>query len=293
MRITMRQKKALVGLGFVSPLIIGLALILIPSLIRAVIFSLNEINIRAGGYTLDYVGLQFYNYAFKKDPWYVRELVATITNMLVNVPLIIAFSFFISSILNQQFRGRTFVRGVLFLPVIITAGVISKLDDLEVITGLSQSGSVVEAITSIDLTNTLLLVGVPPQFVTYVTDVISRIYQVITDSGVQILVFLAALQTIPPSLFEASTIEGATGWENFWKITFPMLSPYILTNAVYSIIDSLGSYKSPVMQVINYYGSTKSELSYSIAMAFIFFSAAALILALFVFLISRIVFYYD
>lgn len=293
MRITMRQKKALVGLGFVSPLIIGLALILIPSLVRAVIFSLNEINVGSGGYTLEYVGLQFYNDAFKKDPWYVRELVATITNMLVNVPLIIAFSFFISGILNQQFRGRTFVRGVLFLPVIITAGVISKLDDLEVLTGLSQSGSVVEAITSIDLTNTLLMVGVPPQFVTYVTEVISRIYQVITDSGVQILVFLAALQTIPPSLFEASNIEGATGWENFWKITFPMLSPYILTNAVYSIIDSLGSYKSPVMRVINYYGATRSELSYSIAMAFVFFGAAALILALFVFLISRIVFYYD
>ena len=294
MKISMKQKKALAGLGFVSPLVIGLLIIFIPSIVKALIFSVSNININSLGYTLENVGVTHFKNALQDNPLFVQELVASIWNMVLNVPLIIAFSFFMAGILNQNFHGRTFIRAILFLPVIVSAGVIVKLDDLDLIAGIVQSGQVAEAVASIDITKMFLTVGIPPQFVTYIAEAVSRIYQVITDAGVQILIFLAALQTIPISLYEASTIEGATSWENFWKITFPMLSPYILTNAVYSVIDSLASYKSPVMQVITDMAQgSNSNMPYSIAMAFLFFATVVVILVLFVFLISRVVFYYE
>lgn len=294
MKMTLETKKKFVGLAFISPFLVGLAIIFFPSIIRGLVFSFSEINIAIGGYTLTNIGFEHYRNALYDNPWFVQELVASIWNMLLNVPLIIAFSFFIAGILNQRFKGRTLARSILFLPVIVSAGVIAKVDNIEVLLGLAQSEQTEEVLTHVNVSAFFLRAGLPPQFVTYVTDAISRIYQVIIDSGVQILIFLAALQTIPPSLYEASAIEGATGWENFWKITFPMLSPYILTAAVYGIIDLLSSYRSPVMNVITYTATgMNANMPYSIAMSFLFFSAVIAILVFFIFLISKIVFYYD
>jgi len=230
----------------------------------------------------------------KFPQWFVQELVATIWQMIINVPLIIAFSCLMAGMINQNFKGRTFVRAVLFLPVIISAGVVLKVDTSGSVMGISQSGEIADAVASMDIANLFLKIGFPEQFVTEISEIIDRIYEVITQSGVQILVLLAALQTMSPSLYEASSMEGATPWENFWKITFPMLSPYMLTCAVYTIIDSLASYNSPIMRVITETAQgSNANMSYSIAMAFIFFGVSSAILAAFVVLISRVVFYYD
>ena len=122
----------------------------------------------------------------------------------------------------------------------------------------------------------------------------NQIYDIITDSGVQILVFLAALQSISPSLFEAAQIEGATAWESFWKITFPMLSPYILTCTVYSIVDFFGSYDNGVLEVISYTAETGNmELTYAMAMAMIYFVLSAIVVAIVVFALSKMVYYED
>jgi len=293
-RMTMKNKRAVVGLLFIAPFIIGLLIIFIPSLVKAILFSFSDIIIRGNGYVLEDVGLKYYKDAFIDNAWFVQELVATIWQMIINVPLIIAFSCLMAGMINQNFKGRTFVRAVLFLPVIISAGVVLKVDTSGSVMGISQSGEIADAVASMDIANLFLKIGFPEQFVTEISEIIDRIYEVITQSGVQILVLLAALQTMSPSLYEASSMEGATPWENFWKITFPMLSPYMLTCAVYTIIDSLASYNSPIMRVITETAQgSNANMSYSIAMAFIFFGVSSAILAAFVVLISRVVFYYD
>ena len=88
-------------------------------------------------------------------------------------------------------------------------------------------------------------------------------------SRVQILIFLAALQTISPSIYEAATMDGATAWEKFWKVTFPMLSPYILTNTVYTLIELISSDRSPVLSTIVKTAQNNINYSLSTAMAFL------------------------
>ena len=293
MNLKMKTKRCLVGLGFVSPFIIGLFLIFIPSFIKATIFSFFDIIMKKDGYELVNVGIKYYQKALTGNAWFTQELIETVWQMLLNVPLIIAFSFFVSCLVNRKFKGRAFVRMVLFLPVIVSTGVILKVDTT--FSGMSevvQDSEMMNAIASFNIVDMFLKIGLPESIAAYISEAMARIYEIITQSGVQILVLLAALQTISPSLYEASTMEGATAWENFWKVTFPMLSPYLLTCAVYTIIDSLSSYTSPVLSVITDTAQgTNANLSYSIAMSFIFFGVALVILAIFGLIFSRKVFY--
>jgi len=298
-QMSLKNKRSLVGYGFISPFLIGMLLIFGPSVIKAVMFSLNDIVMDpAGGYELVWAGFKYYSESLD-DPWFYPQLLNTFWRLVYNVPLVIAFSFFIAAILNKDFKGRTFVRAILFLPVVISAGILARVDSAGALTEFSQSSQVSDAVAAIDITNVIVDLGIPNGIVNVITTSIARIYEVITSSGVQILIFLAAMQSISPSLYEASTMEGATGWENFWKITFPMLSPYILTCTVYTVIDLVSSFKSPVMEVIqsisegNASGNVYVQYSSSIAMSFIFFGVAALVLLVVAFLVSRLVFYYD
>lgn len=292
--LSLQGKRAVSGYLFILPFIAGLATIFIPSLIDAFIYSTHDIIILPQGYELEYVGFEFFA-NLTSNTWYIWELQQTIIKMLYNVPLILFFSFFMAILLNQKFKGRAAARAILFLPVIISAGVILKMENGIDVAGMMSAGDTVDAVNSLDITNFLLAIGIPPSICETVSTVMSSIYKIISQSGVQILIFLAALQTISPSLYEASTMEGATGWENFWKITFPMLSPYILTNVVYTIIDSASSYTSSFMNVIDsvvaHLGGQGQETA--IAFSLIFFAIILVILGAFVLLVSRLVFYYD
>ena len=295
--LALAQKRGIAGWCFIAPFVLGLAMIFIPSLILAVSFSFNAITINPTGYTLEFVGWDYYRTALAENAWYVRNLTETFTDMLTNVPLILAFSFIMSGILNQNFLGRGLARVILFLPVIIMSGIIVKMDtaSLNGLTGFGgTAGTVNEAVRALDIQRLLLRMNVAPDIIETISKAVANLYTVINTSGVQILIFLAALQTIPSSLYEASTVEGASGWESFWKITFPMLTPYILANVVYTVVDSLASYNTPVMQVIMETAQASyGDLSLSIAMSFIFFVMVAAILAVVSFLVSRMVFYYE
>lgn len=291
-RFDNKRRRAVTGLLFISPFIIGLLLIFLPAMIKAVQFSLSDMTLKASSYDLTFVGLKHFKSALFSNTTYVRTMLSSLSDMALNVLLILMFSLFIAILINQNFKGRTVVRAIFFLPVIISAGIIVKLDfGSEVLNVSNVAGA--EAVSSLDVARFLLSIGIPPQIVEYVSTVISRIYQTITDSGVQILIFLATLQTIPSSLYEASAIEGATGWENFWKITFPMLSPFLLTNAVYTVVDSLGSYKSGILVYILNFAAKPENMMASVAMSMMFFLCEIVVLMIIMFVLSRVVFYYD
>ena len=135
--------------------------------------------------------------------------------------------------------------------------------------------------------------GLPAALAESLTAPMMRLFSILSSSGIQIFIFLAALKTIPPSLYESSYMEGATGWEAFWKITFPMVSPMILVNVVYTVIDS---FLSPTNQALNYVKKTiftNLKFGYGSALAWIYFVIISVILAVVVLLISRKTFYYD
>ena len=189
-------------------------------------------------------GLQNYIEAFTIHTSFNRTLVESVLNMAANVPLIIVFSLFVAVILNQEFRGRAFTRAVFFLPVILASGLIASLESsslIEAVQAERVGSRFINILSSFELERMMLQMGVDEVIVQYLTGAVDRIYEIISQSGVQILIFLAGIQSISPQLYEVAVIEGSSGYETFWKITFPMVSPLILVNVIYTIIDYFAS----------------------------------------------------
>lgn len=293
-RRTYEQQKAFWGLIYVSPWLIGFTLFFMIPLFNSLRYSLSKVDSSAEGLTIDFIGFTNYIEALTVNTNFNRVLTESIVNMLVNVPLIVIFSLFLAVLLNQHFFGRSTARAIFFLPVILASGVIAALETSSLIEALnaeSQGGRFVNALGSFELERMMLRAGVSEWIVFYLTGAVDRIYDIVSQSGVQILIFLAGIQTISPQLYEASKIEGATGYEAFWKITFPMVSPLILVNVIYTVIDSFAS--NATTDLIRTTGFSSFNFGLSSAMAWIYFLAVALILTISSYVISKRVFYYD
>ena len=294
--LNLTRKRAAMGYLFVLPFIIGLITFFLVPLVQSFIFSLNKLEVAEGGYRLIPMGFQNYNRALRVHASYVRDLWESVRYMIANVPLIIIFSFFAANLLNQKFKGRSLARAIFFLPVIVTSGVMLVVDSgdlLQSSLGMTQTDGTEGAFRAVELARLLLQTRLSERFIDYIIGAVDAIYDIVSASGVQILVFLAGLQSISPSLFEASNIEGATGWENFWKITFPMVSPLILVNTVYTIIDLLTNSSNTVMELIRDTAFASQDYGMSSAMAWIYFAAILLIVGLVMWIVSKLVFYYD
>jgi|AGTN01.2.fsa_nt_gi ABC-type sugar transport systems, permease components len=183
------------------------------------------------------------------------------------------------------------------MPVILASGVIARLDIKDVLLNAVRAAGNFEysenMLNTVELYRLLLQMKMDRGFITYIIGAVDRIYMMVNSTGVQILIFLAGLQTIPPSLFEASNIEGATGWENFWKITFPMMGPQILTATVYSVIDALTRENNELIVMIKDIAFAQSNFGLSAAMAWVYFSFIIVLVAVLFGLLSRRIFYHE
>lgn len=295
-KLNLERKKAAYGVLFIAPWLIGFILLMVIPFIQSLQFSFSKLTLTPEGYELDFIGLENYRYIFLSDANYVRELTTAISNMALNLPLIIFFSLFTATLLSQKFRGRMLARAIIFLPVVLASGVIAKLDSGNFLAQLIGATSTdmesnYSGLRSFELEPLLYQSGMSREIVDYLTGAVDRIYQIISSSGVQILIFLAGLQSISPALYEAAKMEGATGYESFWKITFPMISPLILTNMVYTIIDSF--YNNSVTSMIQTAAFGSLEFGISAAMSWVYFLLIATILVVSIYLVSKKVFYYD
>ncbi len=266
--ISYEQRQGFVGFMFVLPWFMGFLFFFLQPLLMSLNFSFSEISM-FNNYATKWIGAQNYLDALRKEPDFVQKLTTTLGDLLVNVPVIIVFSLFVAVLLNRKFIGRGLVRAIFFLPVIVTTGVVMKAFNAEsdasaVMQGEAAKGTLF-AVT--DATELLNNTGLPAGVLEYMTKVSDRIFNIIWQSGIQILLFLAALQGISPSLYEASDVEGATGWETFWLITFPSVSPIIIVNVVYTIIDSFSSNDNVLLILIenkigNFDFATASAMSW-------------------------------
>lgn len=247
--LTLMQKRAVVGLLFILPWLIGFIAFYVRSLIQTVQFSLSTIELADKGYVTTFVGIKNYIYIFTEHGTFNQTLVSSLGDIVIDVPLIIFFSLLMAMILNTKFKGRTLVRAIFFLPVIMNSeAIISAMNAARELmqTGLSGSSSELleSASTGVNVEYYMALfktLALPDSVLDYVVSAVSRISDIISLSGVQIVIFIAALQSIPSSLYEVAKIEGATTYETFWKVTFPMVMPHIITNIVYTVVDSFSS----------------------------------------------------
>lgn len=296
LRMTLYQKQKYGGLWFILPWMIGFLFLFLLPLISSLRYSFSKLDIDDTGFSITYIAWNNYKNTLLEHESYVRTLTESMLNMFINVPLIVIFSLFAAVLLNQRFKGRTIARAIFFLPVILASGVLASIEGGDymqaVMRGASQQTSgEFTLFKNLDLAKMLVESGVNRSIVSYLVSAVNRIYQIITSSGVQILIFLAGLQSISGSLYEAAKIEGATPYESFWKITFPMISPLILTNVIYSIVDNLTT--SQTSRQIHETAFRAFDFGLSSAMAWIYFVMISLVLWIVTLLMNRKVFYYD
>lgn len=245
------SKQALTGHAFCIPFYIGIALFFILPLCQSVIYIFSNVVPDVGTMKIEFIGIENLHYIFRVDTNFVNNLFSSILNLLYQVPFILIASLFLAVIVNQRFHGRTFVRAVLFLPVIVASGVVMDLIHSDALSSVMLEGDTQTTIfNSTVLENFLEEIGLSENIIKYFTSITNNIFDLLWKTGIQTLMFLAGLQGVPSSLYEASAVEGATGWENFWLITFPMLIPIILVNTVYTIVDSFTDLSNSVMKQI-------------------------------------------
>lgn len=269
------KRKSLYGYGFISLWFIGSAVFFLFPLVQSFLYSFKDVQPDTGGMTGSFIGLANYNYALNEDPVYRSSLFSVLKTTLWKTPLIMIFSLFIAVILNGRFKGRTFARAVFFLPVIVATGpVYNIISGNMASTGNGGSDSFSTLFRTdfidvfMDITGLYSISSGVSQWLHTVSD---NIFGIVWNSGIQIVIFLAALQHIPPSSKEAAQIEGASEWEYFWKITLPSVSPMILVCFIFSVIDS---FTDPGNAVMGRIGELRSDWKFgeSSAMVWLYFA---------------------
>ena len=297
-KLTLRQKKAVSGLLFIAPWLVGFLVYYVNSIFLSIKFSLSKIDIaESGGYSATYIGLRNFKYALFEHADFNQIFVDSLVDILIDVPFIIFFSLFIAILLNTRFKGRSLVRLIFFIPILLGSGAIAEALDLATQNIQGGASAMFSDFTppsgvNVDyILGVFLDLGLPLGLVDYIVNLVSRIYEIVRASSVQIIIFIAALQSISPELYEVSKIEGATAYETFWKITFPMVTPLILTNVVYTIID-----KYVTSEVVNTaYDTAFTTYNYGLSSAMSVLSTIVmcLILTVVCVLISKKTFYYN
>jgi len=297
--LTIEGRNAVAGYLFISLFLVGFLSFMFFPILESLrmVFSSVKMDTVNNGFSMEFIGFGNLNRVFLIDPEFKRMLVEEIWRMVLIVPAIIIFSLFIALILNQEFKARGIVRAIFFLPVILSSGVMIGLETnnslLSSMAEIIKDGNLLKSSITKVLEDILVAEGAASDFMAYIFAIVNQIYDIAMASGIQIIIFLSALQTIPPSMFEAAEIEGATKWECFWKITFPMVSPLILVNVVYSVIDYFIRTDNAVMEKINTELTMRLEFGFSTAMAWSYFLAVMVIIGIAVGLISKKVYYYE
>ena len=271
-KLAYEKRKALYGYGFISLWMVGTLLFFIIPLFKSL----------------------YYSKVLFSDPNYTEYLGDTLLETLWKTPLVLIFSLFIAVILNQKFKGRALSRAIFFLPVIIATGPVYKIINGDMGTTGNTGADQFSTMFSTDMVGSLLeflgIYGLSDNMSTIISTVTDNIFGIVWSSGIQILLFLAALQNIPPSAKEAAQMEGATAWEYFWKITFPYVSPFILANLIFTVIDS---FTSPTNSVMKRIIEMKNSWAFgeASAMAWIYFLIVLAAIALITAIVNKFIYY--
>ena len=304
---SLEKKKARAGWIFILPFVLGFILVYFPIVFESLRSSLFY-TVRVDGVRQEqFNAFTSYFEAFTdvkatiNGSNFAQILLSGVGDIILDIPMILLFSLFMAVLLNQKMAGRAAFRAIFFVPVILSTGIMTAIDASSSIDTLTNAGSIDDGsgqnasnqlVDAVNMQKLFEGVSVTDGMLNYVTGAINDIFNIVNRSGVQMLIFLAGLQSISPAIYESVQIDGASAWETFWKITFPMISPMILVNAVYTVIDSFTT-ENAVMQYINTVSTTIPEKGPAIAaaMSWIYFLMVIGILGVLVAVLSAYTFY--
>lgn len=275
------SKQSMYGRMFILPWCIGMLLFFIVPLVQSFWYSFCHVSIEDVGFIAEFEGLTNYNYIFREDPDFVTNLTTSISSFFTSLPIIVIVSLILALVLNGKFKGRTFFRGIFFVPVIVATGVVMQL--------LSQNyggyGAIIQLSANatedaysaagtaggMNFTELLNSLNLPEDITSQMSTMITNIFNTIWTCGIPIVLFIAGLQTIPPQLYEASKVEGATTWEEFWYITLPMIGQTILLVIVFALIELLTQSNNSVITQAYTLMTDNVDYYTSAAMLWVFF----------------------
>lgn len=287
------NKKSMYGFLFVLPWIIGFILFFLMPFIQSIMFSFSKVSTGDGGFNLDFVGLENYRYILYEDPDFVTNLVSSFTGFISNVPIILILSLIIAVVLNGKFKGRTFFRSLFFIPAIISTGVVMKYISGDSVMEAMRSSSDTATVYSselIDFNAVFNGLGLPLEFGNMILGYLQDIFDLIWNCGIQIVLFVSGLQSIPVQLYEVSKVEGATKWEEFWYVTVPLLRFSIILVMVFTAIEYCSSIDNAAMQ--HAYSVLVSSMIYhrSAAMMWLFFIVIGVVFGLVIWAVQHFIF---
>lgn len=205
-----------------------------------------------------------------KDPTYGEVVFNSFLSSLYKVPVIVAFALFVAVLLKQDFPGRTVFRVIFFIPVILAGVIMSYLfsdniGSISVFSGLVSSGGSFNFISKI-----------------FGDEILSQIGTIMWSASVEILIFLAALQSVPAILYEVVELDGATAWESFWHVTLPYVSPFVILNCVYALVDSFVDSRNPVMNLLDTLTKAGNKYGMAAALSWMYMLATLIVILIFI-----------
>lgn len=266
------KREALMGYIFVSPWIIGAIFFLLLPLIQSFQYSLAKIKITPKGKVIQFIGYENFTQILLEDAEYPVALISYFWKTVFSVPIIVVFALLIAMFLNQKIRCKGLFRLVFFLPVIIVSGPVMNML-------VSQGAATIPAM-NVQGIRSAMETFMPSYMASGISEVFANMIMILWYSGVQILIFLSALQKIDSTLYEAASIDGGSGWECFWKITLPTIKPMILLNAVYTVIFLSNNEQNNIINIIqNSMFAGNKGYGYASAMAWMYSVVVTLIVA--------------
>lgn len=268
---------------FIAPFVLGFVFLYADLIFSSIVYSFSELVFEGKSFKNVFVGIDNFKNVLTVNAEFLPALTSAVSDMLTMIPVVLIFSLFMATLLNRNIPGRALFRSIFFIPVILMTGIITKTDTNTIVQSvvasneLGSSASTASGLSLTDIQTALQGMSIGTGAIEFIITFIDDIYSVVNNSGVQILLLLASLQSISPSVYEAASIEGATAWESFWKITLPMVAPVVFVCAIYTVIDLMSASTNSIMLLIE---STTENSGYGIAsaMAWLFFIVIAVIL---------------
>ena len=291
-KLSYRTKRKINGLIFASPFLMGFIMFFLVPLMNTFYYSFNKVGVgEKGGMTFEWVGLQNYKDLFATEVTTTSQTMARLfteqnASMLLSVPLIVIFSLFMALLANQKFKGRSMVRLIFFLPIILGIEVVTEM--LTMTTGSAEldSGSTLLAgsyITQFFVMHLHISMRLLYPIMTYV----ENIFTLISQAGVQTLIYLTALQSISPSLYEVAKMEGATAYETFWKVTIPSIIHITMFVIIYTIVDLF--LESSIAEEAYAFAFTQSKIGVGSALSVVYIFNVVVVLGLAFLLMRKVV----
>lgn len=273
---SLAKRDAIAGLLFITPWIIGALVFLAYPLVTSFRYALHNMRMTPLGMRFRYVGYGNFTEILFSQTDFTTEMISYLVSTIISVPIIVVFALIIAIMLNQNVKGKGFFRLIFFLPVIIVSGPILGM--------LNQEGA--GSLTSIDTQaiTTILENSLPGALADPISDLFENMVTILWYSGVQILIFISALQKIDRAMYEAAKIDGGSGWECFWKITLPNIKPMILLNIVYTIVFISNNEQNSIIGLIQdsmFSGTQEKGYGYASAMAWMYSIVVLLMVGLF------------